>query len=334
VQKELFIHIGFPKCASTFMQKAFFPAIKDVEYIGKFPPDRDLYRGINSEGSVDNNLKITTEWLKAIYTRLPKDFNALETRVALCDVIQKIEKRKIVCSNEGLTGFLMHDPAMASVIAERIKAVAPESRIIIVLRNQISLISSLYRMYVATGGCCALKTLLKPQEEISGHSHDTIFMSHLKYDVLIKYYYDLFGKDNVLVIFFEDLVSEQKKCLSEVLCFMGSDDRSSCENLMKHHVGATLNFGITLKRLTNSFMKTRRYPDHLLPYFPLGILSMCRKLPSCSFEKYFGKSLLREIIDYYKQSNKRLFEILEKVPDAKMRQSYFIDSECSLYDVH
>ena len=31
--KKLYIHIGYPKAASTFLQKEIFPNLKDVYYI-------------------------------------------------------------------------------------------------------------------------------------------------------------------------------------------------------------------------------------------------------------------------------------------------------------
>ena len=35
--KELYIHIGYPKCASTFLQKNVFPYMKEVNFIHKNP---------------------------------------------------------------------------------------------------------------------------------------------------------------------------------------------------------------------------------------------------------------------------------------------------------
>ena len=35
MNKKIFIHIGFPKTASTFLQKNIFPNIEGINYLGK-----------------------------------------------------------------------------------------------------------------------------------------------------------------------------------------------------------------------------------------------------------------------------------------------------------
>ena len=119
------IHIGFPRCASTFLQVKYFPYVKKMLYLGK--PHKNEF-----------NLAM-------------KELNYLDSEPYLDskapEVLKKYLKNKpFIISNEGISleengTVITQDPA---IIASRLKEVFGDSTILIIIRNQLSWIESFY----------------------------------------------------------------------------------------------------------------------------------------------------------------------------------------------
>ncbi len=111
---------------------------------------------------------------------------------------------------------------MGSVVnqAKRIKAIAPESKIIIVLRNPIKIIKSFYKYNVMREGF-----FLSLEECISWrrtpfvfYKRKPIYIAHFFYNETIEIYNKLFGADNVCILKYEDI----QKNLFQFFQSMGS----------------------------------------------------------------------------------------------------------------
>jgi hypothetical protein len=85
-----------------------------------------------------------------------------------------------------------------------------------------------------------------------------------EYDLLIKKYYSLFSKENVLILLHEQLQEDVKAFIGELASFIGIDSNFKPSNLIKVvNVGKTAR-GIATQRFLNHFRKSELNPFPLI----------------------------------------------------------------------
>lgn len=347
----LFIHIGFPKCASTYLQEGVFPNHPDIEYLGKRNPIGERSTLDKLKGAIfpsykyvgkrnDPSLKSTSnrverierlqspDWISNIYLKPPLYWQPDYTKERYQKIKSSTHKDILCFSDEGLIGDPIHNPQFTYRSARRLHNLWPDAKIIIVLRNQLSMIESVYKMYIAQGGYCKLSTLIEFSDNYFPEPRPSIYMPHFKYDKLLTLYHQLFGSDNILVLLLEDLKRNQETFLNKIYHFMGIKEIEI--TLEKTNVGPQLNSFLKLKRFLNSLMTTRHHPDQLLPYLPLGLITLGNLFGENKdasekerFENFFGTGLTREITYYYRQSNANL----EKIMDRELTKLGYFSTE-------
>ena len=214
------VHIGYPKSASTFLQGTVFSGqdkrIQPLDAQGK-------KRGASvKSGSFlfDGNYGYEEGHLKQKNMN-PFLFDVQRAKKTLCDLTPN--GAEIVClSNEDWVGHPFSGGVNAKEYADRIKAVVPDAKIIISIREQVGMILSCYAHYlVKCSGVCSLKTFLQTD---SNRQHFTSNLYYFCYAHLVAYYIDLFGDENVLVLPFEKLGhAGEGAFLEDVFSFLGLD---------------------------------------------------------------------------------------------------------------
>ncbi len=129
---KTFIHIGLQKTASSYFQKLVFPNIQDVFYLG---------RPYTQENEAFNSLQYADD--------IEYDSSLLQSELELAK--KAANKNAILISDELFSGFAFWGFSNRGTIARRLAEIAPESEIILFLRNQADLINSLYNQYVKIG---------------------------------------------------------------------------------------------------------------------------------------------------------------------------------------
>jgi hypothetical protein len=96
----------------------------------------------------------------------------------------------------------------------RVREMVGDVTIILILRNQASLLNSAYRTYVKGGG---IWTYYRYTEEIIRRG---------KYDhaALVQRYFDIFGEQNCRILLYEDMMRSQKEFLVDLLSIIGVED--------------------------------------------------------------------------------------------------------------
>jgi hypothetical protein len=123
----------------------------------------------------------------------------------------------LVVSREGFSG----DPLVAREghrnrerNLERLHALFPDARILLVVRAQHTMLRSLYSQYVQKGG---------PEKFVEYASRPLpgcrLNLDHLRYDALVASCQDLFGAPAVKVMLYERLVSRPEEFLAELMSF-------------------------------------------------------------------------------------------------------------------
>jgi len=186
--QQTYIHIGYHKTGSTFLQKRIFPRLPvnlitapDIRYISD-----------------------------------SQEFSS-DTFIAELEKKQKSAKfAKTLISQEGFSGSSDGNPVRDPFrIAERLKKSFPNAKIIIVTRDPEDYILSLYAFRVAVRG---LETrTLKRYLQAKGNQ----LRIKLDYQKLIDHYKKLFGDNAVLVLTYEELKKSPKEFVAKTADFIG-----------------------------------------------------------------------------------------------------------------
>ena len=188
IQSDVLLHIGYHKTGTTFLQKRFFPFLAanllimpDVSYIA------------------------TSEQYD------PNDFIQLLTKQLKTNI-----HSLTILSQETLSGRADGNPIWdPHIIAKRLRHTFPSAKILIVIRNQFDYILSLYAFRVVRRG---LEHRSLDQFLQLNHAQ---LRQKLQYDRLIGDYVRLFGREQVLVLPFEQLAANSFRFVTSLLNFIG-----------------------------------------------------------------------------------------------------------------
>lgn len=144
--------------------------------------------------------------------------------------IRDVEQYKKLFSkvqDQKAVGELSTSYLFSEVAAKEIKALIPDCKIIICLRNPFDRAYSHYRMNLWTGNSNEFdfyKALVEDYDhkpKVWGNAH--LYTEIGLYYEQVKRYLDLFGKDNVKIIFTEDMKKNAAQVVKELYEFIGVD---------------------------------------------------------------------------------------------------------------
>lgn len=162
-----------------------------------------------------------------------------------------------------------------------------DAKIVIIVRNQFSMLNSLYFNYIKNGGCLSFDKL---RQDICFEGH--LISTKLCYYNLISKYFETFGKKNVHVFPFEKFCLHPKAAVQELSKFLG------CKKINNRHFEKKINiqgsvYGLRILQLLN-------------------ILNLNQKtFTSCVLKIFKGKRKVcchppKEWIEMWKESNHKL----------------------------
>lgn len=199
--KNIFIHIGLHKTATTTLQRQYFPACNDVNLLTTRLP----------------------EVYKFVHYACKSDPLFFDTQIAKQLLDPLIDSDKInILSNEMLSGPPFSgavEPGLdhRSPILNNLQSVYPEAKIIIVIRKQNSLAQSFYRQYLFSGGTY-------PIDRFYGFDNDPepplMSLDRFTFSPYIKELHRLFPS-GVLVLPFESFIKNQDDFLRNFAEFVG-----------------------------------------------------------------------------------------------------------------
>jgi hypothetical protein len=289
------LHVGFSKCASTFLQTFFdgHPEIFLVNQSHFFAP----FEYSHYESGKDD------------YCELFDDAGPGQIKLE---------------SDEHIVLPLFH-PVLAAAattldsvleVSGKIKGIQPSAKIILVIRNQVDLIVSRYSEYILGGGKGDFEFFVS---EFLSCSKDQVNYYQNYYARIIEIFNDDFGKENVLVLLQEELSTDEARVIQRLCQFL-----SIKEMQPKHHglrakrVGLS-KLGIKIVRTMNRAIVTRQEMSHQkaqarIPYLVYKILQ--RSIRTMDYylpKKMKGNKndiltavLKARIQDQFKEDNARL----------------------------
>jgi hypothetical protein len=203
-----YVHIGFPKCASTSLQNSFFSNHPELYHLGSG------FNGINGR-YIDRDIARVVE----SDLRFKKEFLwRPETVTGVLDGYFKKASAQQGCRAVGLSseflGFTLGNEIDVMAKARRLRQVfGKNTTIIMVIREQMDLLKSLYREMVKGGYPGTWRNFL----EYTFLYQDRNWCHDFCFDRVLDAYSDLFGRENVLVLPFEQLKQDRAGFL-QALC--------------------------------------------------------------------------------------------------------------------
>jgi hypothetical protein len=232
------VHIGYPKAGSSFLQMHIFPHLKGFEVI-------DYSRGKTfSHYLMNSGMFFKPEKAVEIISSMSEKF---------------ILTDEVLIGNP-IKGIGINDESTP----KKLKQCGFNKVIISLRRDKDKWVKSLYNEFLKLGGKLSFEDFLanpaKHNSEYSWYNPAMIEYSH----EYVQYYKDIFGPENVLVLYIEDVKIKQHEFVSRLLSFLGSNDVII--------PGEAINESMTpgmqaIIRFFNNFTSSRMSPSTLFRWF-------------------------------------------------------------------
>lgn len=287
----LYLHIGLHKTATTFLQKAVFPNIRDINFIEQ----ERIYRILRRIMIEDSVIFDQNKTKKQISNYMTDGINLI--------------------SAEGLSGNPCLQYINRSNVVYKLHNMFSDAKIIIGIRNQRDMIVSLYKQYVKIGGTKRISDFIHPKQIIGEPIQDFFDLETLKYGPYLQRIEEYFGLDNIYIYIYEDLLRDKKKFVKGILNFLGVrnipylDDR-------KYNAGFT-DSELSVALFLNRFFRSSRNESSIFGR-PRGFWKLIRILgklvPQCMSVHTYDEvsSLHKFFISDNNSINKRYNLCLEK----------------------
>lgn len=292
------IHIGYHKTASTWLQHQLLNN-----------PDANFERYMK-KGQIQ----------KHIVEPHPLDFDAEAVKEFYETLVPENPEHVSVISSERLSGNPHSGGFDSKEIAERLHAVFPDAKVLIVIREQIDAIASCYLQYVKFGGSFSLKDYLSPETKRGSAFIPSFSFKHFNYARLINHYIKLFGKENVLVLTYESFRDNPSEFCKQVTEHAGAKELEGLPFSRVRNKRIST-FSANISRQLNKVFSKNMYNHGALNLQRLRKLSNKQlvffdSLLPKSFHKAWDKkhkSYIKDLIQgEYKECNQELSKLLDK----------------------
>jgi hypothetical protein len=276
-----FIHIGYHKTASTWLQKRVFPCVPGLLMCN------------------DNRFGLERPFIDSFIQTDPFRFDKSRFLEFFAKTIERgigdVSRFSLFgISDENLSGGYL--TGMDSrLLADRLLDTFGTARILIVVRNQLDMLLSFYSAYIVHGGVCAFADMPR-DANVNGRR----VLNKLKYSGMIEYYRKLFGANKVTVVFFEALITERHP-LRQLFEDLGVKEGFPESPPEKENRGRSLAANGIMRQL-NRLGVNRRYGQHFAQLFSFDRREADREQV---------RKLFPNMIEEWREDNRRLAELLK-----------------------
>ena len=202
--RNIFIHPGFAKTATTSLKQLVFAQHPEIQYLG-LPARKAEVKWAIKHICYADSIIYNEEKVSDIFKTVLQSFN-LELSVLL--------------SYEILSN---HESKDKGLVARRLKSLFPEAKVFFTLRRQEEVLGSYYLQklprYMRENSYVPFDRWLKDAAKSSHHS----ILDDLNYFPIVSYYATLFGKESIRLFLFEDLRKDPKNYASQIAEYIGVD---------------------------------------------------------------------------------------------------------------
>lgn len=290
---KILVHVGFAKTGTSFLQDRVF-ADQNKGYFSLWGHD-----GVATE------LFVLTH---------DEDFDPASVRSRFeRDTTSAPEALVRVVSHEGLSGNAHHDWRATHHVPERIRAVFPEARVLICIREQKSLIYALYNQDIRNGRSISMDSFIAHRPE--GYRSHCRFENY-KYHRIVEKYFEAVGREKVLVVPFESFTADPRRFEETIHRFAGSGaalmDRYPRDNPSIGPIGLEIirRFNHVIQRPDGADRRRGAGRAHRLMVSAASRIDrLAPKRVNRSREAAMKALIAERLEGYYAASNRRLAEL-------------------------
>lgn len=283
--KEI-IHVGFSKSSSTFLQ-SIFSRSNQINFIYK-----SKRFSLLGEPKLDVKLSNDKLNLESDEHILLPDWHPDLHRVRVSE-LGRIKKS-----------------------FEHLKTISPHCKLIIVFRNQYTMITSRYSQYiVGSGGHKSLENFI--DDMIGVKSKENYFQNY--YFQITQLIEEIFGKENALILFHEEVAEDLEGSLKKINDFCETTFESLKANIISRRKGLS-SAGIRRQIILNKFFVHPVQPNKevVKTIIPFGVYKLFIRinrvvdflLPSSRIS--MNEDMVNQLKKIFSQDNKKLSEYLNK----------------------
>lgn len=234
---DLVVHLGYPKTATTTFQQHVFPNHPDIDYLGKFIPSH-RYRDCESFFQID-----------ALYRK--GRLGAVDVS-ALHGYIQRLRKestRKVVLLSS--ESFLHPTAVDIATVIERVQQVFSPCKVWVTIREQLDALRSFHTMHGQHGQYFYIDALSEKEKikfpidfdgwiNIQKRAPDKNVLGTLQYNMTITNLIQHFGKDNVHVSIYEELLLDRPSYVRKLSRSLGICEETTLGLLASHWANVSI----------------------------------------------------------------------------------------------
>ena len=243
LKDRILFHVGFPKAASTTLQKNLFAGNNEILNLGLFPTSNIGIDTSRSPTELSEIPYIHDKRLKTLYGFLTHssgiEFEYERAIRLLNEILNDYNKqinnrsKNIIFSNESVTSVRFSSPELIDK-AYRIKKVFGAIKIIIIIRNQRDMLKSLYRDHPYDPRMISFKSRYVNFDKwikIDFERGPLSLIRSLHFNKVVQVYDELFGEENVLVLPMEWLIKDLQSFSGLISQFMMLDTERTLKRL-------------------------------------------------------------------------------------------------------
>lgn len=263
MNNNIWIHVGFPKCASTSLQMDFFASLQEINYIGRHD-DCNVLRQSHHSPLVALATLDEVQYQRRKCQIVNSLKKAIDNRKAQVTVISD----EILVSSSYRPYIYTVPVADNTLVAKRLFEIFPEAKILMIIRNQVNFVSSMIAQLMRNN-------LIKID-------HRKFFDLHMKYaceeqgsffylvdyNAIYDMYTRIFGKNNIHIMCLENFSKDSEKSMSELSELMGlsNDVFDKKKDLSKRNIRAS-EFEIFVQKNQSFFATVGRFIPQRFRHF-------------------------------------------------------------------
>jgi hypothetical protein len=266
MQKPKLLHVGFPKCMSTTLQRDFFAKHPEIAFLGWGTTN-------TAHGWIDDEVAALCE-VGIRYERVLSYDAAAAAKIfdRHVEAFEADQEKKLICLSSESFSFTMHFDVDATIKAERLKRLmGDDTKVLIIIRNQLDLFRSYYFECVRGGYPGQFGDFISFHYHYLFHS----ILADLQYHQLLRLYSGLFGRENVKVVTMEALITNTEAGVRNICDHVGISHVDL--SLQRHNDSNDRKFLQAIRLLNEKFPNNRGNTyfgwvdaDKLKPYWTVS----------------------------------------------------------------
>jgi hypothetical protein len=231
--KSTFIHVGFPKCASTALQEDFFIKCPEIEYLGRTRAHQGQgkHKYLMQLATLDN-LHYSMH-KREIIDNIKATFSGDKGKVQVLS-----DELLVSTYRPYISGIPVAD---CKSIAERLHDIFPEAHIVMIIRNQLSFYGSMLGQLMRNNTISIdVDKFFKSHRRYAAKDCGSFFLL-MDYHAVYSMYESIFGKGHVHVMLFEDFVKSPPNFVKRFVELIGLSDKTDADDYVpvQHNPRAT-----------------------------------------------------------------------------------------------